>query len=87
MVRCSGDADAGAIYIKVDRLDGTACLYVPAPTGFSEPASDRIWTNAFADEVKSSVEIETYMARQREFDDDLWWIEIERADGEWQLPG
>ena len=28
-----GDEDAGAIYIKVSRLDGTASLFGPAPAG------------------------------------------------------
>ena len=31
-----GDGDAGAIYIKISRLDGTAALYGPAPAGLDE---------------------------------------------------
>ena len=38
-----GDADAGAIYIKVSRLDGTAGLYGPAPAGLAEAREERRW--------------------------------------------
>src|SRR2546427_3906367 len=35
-----GDTDAGAIYVKISRLDGTAALFGPAPAGLEE-ARDR----------------------------------------------
>ena len=38
-----GDGDAGAIYIKISRLDGTAALYGPAPAGLDEAREDRRW--------------------------------------------
>ena len=38
-----GDDDAGAIFIRVSRLDGTSLLFGPAPAGFSEAARDRQW--------------------------------------------
>ena len=38
-----GDTDAGAIYIKVSRLDGTAMLFGPAPAGLDEAREDRRW--------------------------------------------
>ena len=38
-----GDADAGAIYIKVSRLDGTALLFGPAPSGLDEAREERRW--------------------------------------------
>src|SRR5204862_4112383 len=38
-----GDTDAGAIYIKVSRLDGTAALFGPAPAGLEEAREDRRW--------------------------------------------
>lgn len=30
-----GDEDAGVIFLKVSRLDGTAALYGPAPAGLA----------------------------------------------------
>ena len=36
-----GDTDAGAIYIKVSRLDGTAALFGPAPAGLEGAREDR----------------------------------------------
>ena len=38
-----GDADAGAIYIKVSRLDGSALLFGPAPSGLDEAGEERRW--------------------------------------------
>ena len=38
-----GDADAGAIYIKASRLDGTALLFGPAPTGLEGANEERRW--------------------------------------------
>ena len=34
-LRKRGAAEAGAIFVKLDRLDGTASLYGPAPQAFS----------------------------------------------------
>ena len=45
MLRKRGAAEAGAIFVKVDRLDGTAALYGPAPqTETAERGVDRLWT-------------------------------------------
>ncbi len=38
-----GDDDAGAIFIKVDRLDGTCAVFGPAPAGLVGAESDRRW--------------------------------------------
>jgi hypothetical protein len=76
-----GDASAGAIFISVDRLDGTVCLYGPAPAGFEGGESDRRWVGCFGDGAVASAEAGAYLARQLEFDDDLWIIEIEDRAG------
>jgi hypothetical protein len=76
-----GDASAGAIFISIDRLDGTVCLYGPAPAGFEGGESDRRWGRCFRDGAVASAEASIYLARQLEFDDDLWIIEIEDRAG------
>jgi hypothetical protein len=76
-----GDEAAGAIFISVDRLDGTVSLYGPAPAGLSATETDRRWVNCFGSRVASGPEAKLYLARQSEFDPDLWIIEIEDRAG------
>jgi hypothetical protein len=76
-----GDEAAGAIFICIDRLDGTVWLYGPAPAGMVESESDRRWVSCFGARAPSAEEANNYLARQREFDPDLWIIEIEDRAG------
>jgi hypothetical protein len=76
-----GDEAAGAIFICVDRLDGTVWLYGPAPAGMVESETDRRWVSCFGARAASAKEADDYLARQREFDPDLWIIEIEDRAG------
>jgi hypothetical protein len=76
-----GDEGAGAIFICVDRLDGTVLLYGPAPAGLGGSETDRRWVSCFGARPASAKEAANYLARQREFDPDLWIIEIEDRSG------
>jgi hypothetical protein len=76
-----GDEAAGAIFICVDRLDGTVSLYGPAPAGLMDSDTERRWVKCFESRAVSTVEADRYLARQREFDPDLWIIEIEDRAG------
>lgn len=76
-----GDASAGAIFVSVDRLDGSVCLYGPAPAGLNESDSDRRWVNCFGQNAVAQAEIKVYLARQQKFDADLWIVEIEDRAG------
>jgi hypothetical protein len=76
-----GDEAAGAIFICIDRLDGTVLLYGPAPAGLSESETDRRWTSCFGTRPASAREADNYLARQSEFDPDLWIIAIEDRAG------
>jgi hypothetical protein len=82
-VRRRGAEDAGAIFIKVSRLDGTADLYGPAPQAVFENAQPA--ERAFSPCLKSlpvpEADIESYLARQIRFDPDLWIVEIEDRVG------
>jgi hypothetical protein len=75
-----GDADAGAIYIKLSRLDGTAEVFAPAPAGMSGLESDRRWVAASNGPLPEA-EADDLIARQRRFDSDLWIVEVEDARG------
>jgi hypothetical protein len=82
-VRRRGAEEAGAIFIKVNRLDGNADLYGPAPqTAFSEDHPiDRAFSPALKTLPAPEPEIEAYLARQIRFDPDLWIVETEERSG------
>ena len=76
-----GDSDAGAIFIAVNRLDGTMRLYGPAPAGMEGSESDRRWVDCLGGNPVSPQEAERYLLRAQGFDPDLWVIEIEDRAG------
>ncbi len=83
VLRRRGAEEAGAIFIKVSRLDGLADLYGPAPQAAFDEArpSERAFTPALADLPKPEADIETYLARQVRYDPDIWIVEVEDRAG------
>ena len=82
-VRRRGAEEAGAIFIKVNRLDGTADLYGPAPqAAFAEAhPSDRAFVSCLKKEPAAEDEVEARLAREIKFDPDVWILEIEDRAG------
>lgn len=82
-VRRRGAEEAGAIFIKVNRLDGTADLYGPAPqTAFTEQDPvDRAFSAALKAMPAPESEAEARLVREIRFDPDLWIIETEDRAG------
>jgi hypothetical protein len=76
-----GDADAGAIYIKVSRLDGTALLFGPAPAGLEEAREDRRWQPCLPHMPVAETEADAYLRKQREYDPDIWVVAVEDRAG------
>lgn len=76
-----GDDDAGAIFVRVNRLDGTSLLFGPAPAGLDEAQTDRPMMALFDGMPAADDLIDSYLARQRDFDADLWIVEVESRDG------
>lgn len=76
-----GDEDAGAIFICVNRLNGTALLYRPVPAGIAGTAAERQWEAVFDGKPVSPGEVDRYLAREASFDPDVWVIEIEDRSG------
>jgi hypothetical protein len=76
-----GDTDAGAIYIKVSRLDGTALLYGPAPAGLEEAREDRRWQPCLKPEPAPEPAVDAYLERQIGFDADIWIVAVEDRAG------
>ena len=79
--RCS--PEAGAIFVKLDRLDGRAALYGPAPqTELADRQGiDRLWIRLHKDEWIDPADAEARMTKEISFDPDLWLIEVEDAKG------
>ncbi len=82
-----GDDDAGAIYIRINRLDGRSSVYGPAPAGLDGTETERRWVPCFKTGTVADDEAETYLHREANFDSDLWIVEVESRDGAHQLDG
>ncbi len=76
-----GDDDAGAIFIKINRLDGSCLLFAPAPAGLFGAESDRRWVAVLAADGVSESEADRFLAREADFDPDLWLVEVEDRNG------
>ena len=80
-----GDADAGAIFVVITRLDGTADLYGPAPSHLSPEDGDRLLQ--CLKPRASEADVAAAIEREKRIDSDLWVIEIESRDGAHHLDG
>ena len=81
-VRRRGAEEAGAIFVKINRLDGTAELFGPAPQSALEPgAADRLFTACLPSQPAPDADIESRLARETKFDPDLWIVEVEDRSG------
>ncbi|HEX2216543.1 MAG TPA: DUF1491 family protein [Xanthobacteraceae bacterium] len=83
VLRRRGAEDAGAVFIKINCLDGTCVLYGPAPqTAFDEAhPSERIFAPSLPRQPVPEAEAESYLERQRRFDPDIWVVEVEDRAG------
>ncbi len=76
-----GDFDAGAIFIRLNLLNGTSRLFGPAPAGLDEASSDRRWSERLDGEPRDDREVDAVLMREREFDPDIWIVEVEDRSG------
>jgi hypothetical protein len=82
-----GDADAGAIYVKVLSSNRMAFLFGPAPAGLDEVREDRRWQPCLPEAEVGEADADAYLARQISFDPDIWIVEVENAAGRHFLDG
>ncbi|MHA1523939.1 MAG: DUF1491 family protein [Alphaproteobacteria bacterium] len=73
-----GDADAGAIFVRVNRLDGTAQLFAPS---WATDEGARRWSQRNAGTPMSEAEVEAITEQAAKFDPDIWVIEIDDRQG------
>lgn len=82
VVRRRGAEEAGAIFVRICRLDGTSDLFGPAPQSAVEPdVTDRVFATPLASQPAPDAQIETYLSRETKFDPDLWIVEVEDRAG------
>ena len=82
-----GDDMAGAIFIKINRLDRTATIYGPAPQALDSEDLERRWMRLHKTETLAEDEADKRLAREAEFDGDLWILEVEDRTGDPSLEG
>lgn len=87
VLRRRGAAEAGAVFIKVDRLDGTAVLLGPAPQSEAEADGTRGFAPLHREPVIESLAAEERLKRETAFDPDLWIVEVEDRAGRTFLDG
>jgi len=80
-----GDDQAGAIYLSINRLDGTVSLYGPAPAGLETGSTERRFVICLSSDRVAGREADRYLVREAEFDSDFWVVEIEDREGRHHL--
>lgn len=78
-----GDADAGMVLIKLIREAGRAEVLVPE----RRPDDSLAWRRATGAAPVEDEKAEAYLARQIDFDPDLWIVEIEDPARRWEPDG
>lgn len=70
-----GSEEAGAVFLKVNRLDGSSLILSPVRRG-----EERIWTKPLGDRADDA-RVKDYFAKQIRIDPDIWIVEIEDREG------
>jgi hypothetical protein len=83
VLRRRGADEAGAVFIKVCRLDGTADVYGPAPQSAFDEArpAERAFVRGLKTEAAPEADAEAYLSRQLKYDPDIWIVEVEDRAG------
>ncbi|MGV2980312.1 DUF1491 family protein [Camelimonas sp. ID_303_24] len=81
VLRRRGAAEAGAIFVKLDCLDGTARLFGPAPQSLmvDDDGERRFVEIPLPDNTPLAAEEK--LRRELNFDADLWIVEVEDRAG------
>jgi hypothetical protein len=71
-----GSEEAGAVFLKIAKLDGTSIVLSQARRG----EGDLVWLKPLGDAATDEA-CAQYFERQVKFDSDLWIVEIEDRQG------
>ena len=75
-----GAAEAGAIYVIVNHLDGKFHFFGPAPGPSHDEEGERRWSEVVSYPVSQEV-LTQRVERAKSFDPDIWIVEIEDRTG------
>jgi hypothetical protein len=81
VLRRRGASEAGAIFVKIDRLDGTALLFGPAPQSELRDGDDHIFAPLHKAAHIDPLDAEERLKREITFDPDVWIVEVEDRQG------
>jgi hypothetical protein len=83
VVRRRGAEEAGAVFVRISRLDGTSDLFGPAPQSAFDaaPGVERAFSPSLASQPAPDTAVEAYLAREIRFDPDIWIVEVEDGAG------
>ena len=79
--RRRGAPEAGAVYVKLDCLDGRAAVYGPAPQTEVEREGERVFMRLHKDEWIDPAAAEARLVREIGFDSDIWIVDVEDRQG------
>lgn len=82
VLRRRGAAEAGAIYVKLDCLDGRAALFGPAPQSDVADEIARRFIRLHKNDWIDPPDAEMRLAREAKFDSDIWIVELENRQGQ-----
>ena len=78
-----GASHGGAVFIVINRLDGTNDLYGPAPQSLLDEehdVNDRVFYKLLS--AATQEDLEAQLSKEQRFDPDLWVLERESRTGE-----
>lgn len=83
VVRRRGAEEAGAVFVRVSRLDGTSDLFGPAPQSAFDaaPGAARAFSPSLAAQPAPDAAVDAYLTREIKFDPDIWIVEVEDRSG------
>jgi hypothetical protein len=83
VVRRRGAEEAGAVFVRISRLDGTSDLFGPAPQSAFDAmgGADRAFTLCLKEQPAPDAAVEAYLAREIKFDPDVWIVEVDDREG------
>lgn len=81
VLRRRGAAEAGAVMVKIDRLDGTAVLLGPTPQSEVAETGERSFAPMHREPHIEAAAVEARLKRETGFDPDLWIVEVEDREG------
>jgi hypothetical protein len=83
VLRRRGAEEAGAVFVRISRLDGTSDLFGPAPQSAFDAAASaaRAFSRSFNEQPAPDATVDAYLARELKFDPDIWIVEVEDRSG------